>query len=88
MVGVLGRRCGVVVSCGFSGWWLSNELEGVMYIGFVFGVSVLWRGWCSPPPWRGGVWVPPPLSGVVFVWGVFVVVFVFCGLFWVLFGTV
>ena len=74
---------------GFSGWWLSNQLDGVMYIGFVYGISVLvvGVGRCSPLPfsWRGRVWPLPPLGGLS-VWGVFVVVFVFWGCFVFCFG--
>ena len=59
-----------------------------MYIGFASGVSVLWR--CCV---LGGVllvcgvrvWPLPPL-GVLSVWGVFVVAFVFWGCFVVCFG--
>ena len=57
-----------------------------MYIGFASGVSVLWRG-CRCL-WRARVFGPSPLSGVVSVWGVFVVVFVFWRCFVVCFGLV
>ena len=64
-----------------------------MYIGFASGVSVLWRCWVSGLGgvllFRGvGVFGLSPLSGVLFVWGVFVVVFVFWGCFVVCFGLV